>query len=367
VTEPLDALVDICGPDYARVARSVDVVGGRRAGYVAVPATSRAVADLLRLAAGRGLTVLPRGSGSKIDWGAGQTAPDLIIDSGRLSGMWDHDEKAMTAEVGSGTPVHALRAALALRGQRLPVEPPSPTATVGGVLAVGESGPLRYAFGTPAEQVLRVSYVDPAGRPGEAGHAEVPGVITSAVLRLRPLPAARRWVTVIAPTPLQIAKLAARAAEHDPAAIETDLPPAGPVTVAALFEGEEDDAVAARAAGLAGSWGDAAVASTAPPWWGRYPFDRSDVVLRLSVSPPDLPATVYALADAVGHLVPVRGSAGLGNVHAVLPGTLPPHRVESVLESLRHVLIARNGHAVVIAAPPALAARIEMATRHDLF
>src|SRR4051812_17081495 len=47
----LNALVDICGPDYARIARSIDTVGGRRAGHVAVPATARAVADILRLVA----------------------------------------------------------------------------------------------------------------------------------------------------------------------------------------------------------------------------------------------------------------------------------------------------------------------------
>jgi glycolate oxidase FAD binding subunit len=340
---------------------------------VAIPATPQAVADILRLATDEGLIVVPRGSGSKLGWGVPWERVDLILDTGRLNGLWNHDVDARTVEVATGTPLRALQAALALRGQRLPVDPPSPTATVGGMLAVDESGPLRFSAGTPAEHVLRVSYVDPAGRPAESdgrpdsdgrgGLAEIAGVITSAVVRLRPLPATRRWVTVTSPSPLQIAKLSAAAVEHAPAAIETDLPAGGPVSVAALFEGEEGPA-----AGLARAWGPAAaVTPTAPPWWGRYPFGRGDVALRLSVSPPDLPAAVYALADAVGHLVPVRGSAGLGNVHAVLPGTLPPHRIESVLESLRHVLMARNGRAVVIAAPPEVAARVEMAAQHDIF
>jgi len=202
----LNALVDICGPDYARAGRSVDAVGGRRAGFVAVPATTQALGDVLRLAAGRGLTAVPRGSGSKIDWGRPRTT-DLIVDTARLSGMWEHDIAGQTAEVGTGTPVRALQAALALRGQRLPVDPPSRTATLGGMLAVNESGPLRHRFGTPAEHVDRIAYVEADGSPAESdgedgrpGLAEVAGVITSAVVRLESLPAARRWVAVPVPT-----------------------------------------------------------------------------------------------------------------------------------------------------------------------
>ena len=372
--EVLDALVDICGPDHARIARSVDVVGGRRAGHVAVPATTRAVADVLSLATDRGLAVVPRGSGSKIDWGTPRPGADLILDTGRLCGMWNHDAEALTAEVGTGTPVRALQAALALRGQRLAVDPPSGTATVGGVLAVNESGPLRYRFGTPAEHVVRVSCLDLAGRPADADAeggrpvpGEIDGVITSAVLGLRPLPTARRWVSAVVPTPVQVARLAARAAEYEPAAIEADLPGDGQGVLAVLFEGDEAE-VAVRCDRLSQAWGGGAVvAPTAPPWWGRYPFGRADVALRLSVSPADLPAMVYALADAAGGPVPVRGSAGLGSVHAVLPGTLPPDRLDGIVDTLRHVLMARNGRAVIVSAPPALAAQVEMAHRPDLF
>lgn len=371
----LDALVDICGPDYARAGRSVDTVAGRQAAFVAVPATTQAAADTMRLAADRGLATMPRGSGSKIDWGVPRGGLDLLVDTGRLAGMWHHDVVGQTAEVGTGTPVRALQAALALRGQRLPVDPPSRTATVGGMLAVNESGPLRHRFGTPAEHVERVSYVDRAGQPAESdgegdrpGIAEIAGVLISAKVRLQPLPPARRWVGVAVPSPLQIPKLAGEVADLEPSAIEVDLPgdaPAGMLAV--LFEGDEES-VANRAERLAGAWGaGSAVAAVAPAWWGRYPFERTDVALRLSVSPADLPAALYALGDAAGAPLPVRGSAGLGTVHAVLPGSTPPDRVERILDGVRHVLMARNGHAVVVSAPIHLARQIEMAGRRDLF
>lgn len=362
----LDALVDICGPDYARVGRSVDAVGGRRAGLVAVPATTQAVADVLRLAAGEGLAVVPRGSGSKIDWGTPPSAVDLILDTGRLNGLWDHNVEGRTVEVATGTPVRSLQAALALKGQRLPADPPSRTATLGGMLAVNESGPLRYRFRTPAEHVDRVEFVELTGvaatSDGEGdnpGLAEITGVITSAVVRLQPLPGARRWVVAPAQTPVQAARLAAEAAEHPVSAIETDLPADESGVVAALFEDSDPYP-------LATSW-KATVSPTAPPWWGQFPFGPTDVALRVSVARDALPATVYALADAAGGPVPVRGSAGLGSVHAVLPGTLPADRVQRIVEAVRHVLMARNGRAVVIAAPVALARQLEMAARHDLF
>ncbi|GID30028.1 FAD-binding oxidoreductase [Paractinoplanes brasiliensis] len=371
----LSALTDICGPDYARAARSIDAVGGRRAGHVAVPATAPAVADILRLVADLGLSSLPRGSGSKIDWGTPRPGVDVLIDTGRLNGMWNHDVERGTAEVATGTPVRALQAALALQGQRLPVDPPSRTATVGGMLAVNESGPLRHRFGTPAEYVRSVTYVDSLGRPGESdgedgrpGLAEIDGVITAATLRLEPLPQARRWVGIAVPTPSQLGKLVGAAGEFEPSAIETDLPAGGQGgTLAVLFEGAEAAAVE-RAERLAATWGSGAVVTPiAPPWWGVYPFRRDDVALRLSVSAADLHAVLYALGDVVGGPVPVRGSAGLGTVHAVLPGTLSPPRLAGILDSVRHVLLARNGRAAIVAAPPELAHEVEMANRTEFF
>ena len=152
--EPLlRALVDICGPDFAREAGAADMVAGHLASFVAAPATTRAVMDTLRLAADRGLAVVPRGSGTKIDWGTPPLGIDLLLDTSRLDGLWDHRPEQLTAQVGAGTPVRAVQAALALRGQRLAVDPPSRTATIGGMLAVNESGPLRHRYGSPAAQV----------------------------------------------------------------------------------------------------------------------------------------------------------------------------------------------------------------------
>ena len=158
-------------------------------------------------------------------------------------------------------------------------------------------------------------------------------------------------------------------------AIELDLPtpttartteqPAG--SLAVLLEGsaaQVDERAARLAAGLDEN---VTVSEIAPRWWGRYPFGPADVALRISVPISDLHAAVYALYDATRGPVPVRGSAGIGAVHAVLPGAMAPDQVEAVLDTVRSVLMARRGRAVIIAAPPAIARAVDMADRRDLF
>jgi glycolate oxidase FAD binding subunit len=375
----LRALVDICGPHFAREAGQADTVGGRQATFVAVPATTAAVSDTVRLAADRGLAVLPRGAGTKIDWGAPPAGVDLLLDTGRLAGIWHHRTEALTAEIGAGTPVRAVQAALGLRGQRLAMDPPSSGATLGGVLAVNEAGPLRHRYGPPSAQVIQVEGVDydGAAAQGPLPDAEPPtGVVVSAIMRLEPIPDTRMWVTRSVWTPLQVHDLVATVLASDvtPAAIEIDLPATEtgtgnqrPGTLAVLLEGGPVSArqAAAQMVRLLGE--DAAVQPTPPAWWGRYPFTPADMAVRVTVPIADLHAAIYALRDAAGVAVPFRGSAGVGSVHAVLPATLPPNRIEAILDAVRGVLLARGGRCVAVSAPPAIREHLELASRNDLF
>ena len=371
----LRALVEICGPHFARVGGPADTVAGRQARYVAAPGTTRAVADTLQLAETRNLAVVPRGAGTKIDWGWTPPGVDLILDTGRLAGIWDHRPAEQTAEIGAGTPLRAVQKALALHGQRLAVDPPSADATLGGVLATNESGPLRHAFGPPTAQVSSIAYVLAGGTPVSSPPDDLrppDGVLVSATVRLQQIPDTRIWASCPVWTPLQVHDLVGQllAAEAEPSAVEVDLPAPGgdrPGTLAVLLEGGPVSARqrAARVADLLGR--TAAVAGTPPPWWGQYPFDPDDVALRVTVPIADLHAAVYALRDAAGIAVPVRGSAGIGRVHAVLPRGLPPARVESILDAARSVLLARGGRCVVVSAPASIRSAVDVASRDDLF
>ncbi|MFG2165040.1 FAD-binding oxidoreductase [Micromonospora chersina] len=430
-------LAEICGRPFARFAGPADEVAGRTARWVAVPGGPHAAAEVLRLAAAHDLTVVPRGAGTKIDWGAAPAQVDIMLDTGRLAGVWHEPQGSSVAEIGAGTPLRAVQATLERTGRRLPVDAPSPGATLGGVLAADEAGPLRHRHGSPCAQLVGVRYLDadgelvsvglpgtaqfgqaaptarlggrPVAGPGGAasggasavlGGAEVPGldvarllcgsqgglgVLVSATMRVQAVPAGRVWVSRPVWTPLEVHDLvrAVLAARLDPAAVELDLPvpvslprrripashpsvagrpdhpavtgrparPAAAGSLVVLLEGGPAD-VAERADRLTALLGPEAVVNhAAPEWWGRYPFAPGDTALRIEVPINDLHAAVYALRDAAGTPVPVRGSAGIGAVHAALPGSLPPERVASILAAVRGVLLARQGRCVVVSAP----------------
>ncbi|TDC34927.1 FAD-binding oxidoreductase, partial [Micromonospora sp. 15K316] len=233
-------LTEICGPPFARFAGPADEVAGRAARWVAVPGGPQAAAEVLRLAARHGLTVVPRGAGTKIDWGAAPEQVDIMLDTGRLAGIGHEPVGAAVAEVGAGTPLRAVQATLDRTGQRLAVDAPSPGATLGGVLAAGEAGPLRHRHGTPCDQLVGVRYLTAEGELVDAGGGApgldlarllcgsqgALGVLVSATLRVQAVPATRLWVSRPVWTPLEVHDLVRTilAARLDPAAIELDLP-----------------------------------------------------------------------------------------------------------------------------------------------
>src|SRR5689334_15528671 len=116
-------------------------------GWVAAPADGDELSAVLRIAAEEHLSVAASGAGSKLDWGAVPSELDILVDTARLSGVYDHDRDNELATIGAGTPLRAIRAALAPAGQRLALDVGSPGATLGGVIATNEAGPLRLACG----------------------------------------------------------------------------------------------------------------------------------------------------------------------------------------------------------------------------
>jgi len=79
----------------------------------------------------------------------------------------------MTMQCGAGTPVDVIDAALAAHGQSVAVPP---TGTIGGALAVGDSGLRRLGYGPVRDVLLQARYVSATGQVVKAGGPTVKNV-----------------------------------------------------------------------------------------------------------------------------------------------------------------------------------------------
>ncbi len=184
------------------------------------PVDLAAAADLVRFAAKHGLPLIPIGSGSKLHWTVGLASrrPDrqdagatlLYMDMRLCNRVVEYAPEDMTITVEAGITLAALGETLARNGQRITLDPPhAERATLGGVLAANDSGPIRFAYGTARDVVIGMSMIEADGETIKSGGKVVKNVagydlhklyigsfgtlgpIATVTLRLRPLPEAR--------------------------------------------------------------------------------------------------------------------------------------------------------------------------------
>jgi glycolate oxidase FAD binding subunit len=124
--------------------------------------------DRIRAASADGTPLRIRGGGSKDFYG--NRLHGELLDTRGLSGVISYEPTELVVTVGAGTPLAELETLLAERGQCLPFEPPhfswsgSTTATVGGMVAAGLSGPARASAGAVREYVLGLHMVNGLGQ-----------------------------------------------------------------------------------------------------------------------------------------------------------------------------------------------------------
>ena len=74
-----------------REGQSADAVGQARPRFVVEPASAEAMASLLGWASGERLSVMLRGGGTKIGWGRGADAIDLLVSTSGLNRVLSHE------------------------------------------------------------------------------------------------------------------------------------------------------------------------------------------------------------------------------------------------------------------------------------
>jgi glycolate oxidase FAD binding subunit len=213
----VEALRVIVSAEHVRAAGTEDAVGGVQPQVVVEPGSEQELATVLQLANSTGLAVIPRGGGTKLDWGNPPRRADVVLSTARLSRVIEYAWADLTATVEAGCTIQALQETLAERRQRLAIDSLWPDrATVGGALSTNDSGALRLRFGALRDLIIGVTLALPDGTLASSGGKVVKnvagydlpklatgalgtlGVITRAVFRLHPLPKESRTISCVA-------------------------------------------------------------------------------------------------------------------------------------------------------------------------
>src|SRR6267154_1270566 len=208
-------IIALAGNEYARSAIAADAVAGVQPKLVVEPGTEGELAEILRLSSEAGVVVIPRGGGTKLEWGNSPARAGLILSTARMNEIIEHAWADLTVTVQAGCTIQRLQETLAQHGQRLALDPLWPEkATVGGVLSTNDSGALRLRFGALRDLIIGVTIALPDGTLASSGGKVVKnvagydlpklvtgalgtlGVITRAVFRLHPLPLNSRSFSV---------------------------------------------------------------------------------------------------------------------------------------------------------------------------
>jgi glycolate oxidase FAD binding subunit len=322
------------------------------------PGTPAEAAELLRTLAADARAVRVRGGGTKSAWAAGGEPVALEIVTGGLGRVLEHNEGDFTAVLQAGVPLGRAHAEFAQTGQMFALDPPlgdGEAATIGGVLATADSGPLRHRYGGVRDLIVGITIALSDGSLAKAGGRVIKnvagydlaklfagsfgtlGLAVSVAMRLHPRPEETATAFGRSADPTALAGAAAALAR---------LPLEADCLDVAWHDGEGQvlvrfgGAAAERQAGAvverlaaAGLEDVRASADDDALWSAQRDSQRSDggAVLKVSGRPADLSTVLSAARDAGARVV---GRAALGLSWVTLEGDDLVARAEAVRAAL---------------------------------
>ncbi len=176
---------------------------------VIYPQNSEQLGASVKIAQQNHWSLIPCGSGTKLNWGGVITArsPIVLVSTQKLNRLIEHAAGDLTVTVEAGMSYRELQGLLAESGQFLAIDPPfTDLATIGGIIATGCSGSWRQRYLSVRDMCLGISFVRADGEQVKGGGRVVKnvagydlmklltgsygslGVITQATFRLYPLP-----------------------------------------------------------------------------------------------------------------------------------------------------------------------------------
>jgi glycolate oxidase FAD binding subunit len=307
-----------------------------------VPASFEEAAAALAGAAAGGHSVRIVGGGTKQDWGNTTGVADVELRTSALDHVVEHNDGDLTAILQAGVPLAEAQRRFAAAGQMLAIDPPlgpDHEATIGGIVASADSGPLRHRYGAPRDVVLGITVALSDGTIARAGGKVIKnvagydlgklfcgalgtlGLIMSVSVRLHPLPA--RTATALGVSGDQdVLAAAARALAAAPLELEAlDVAwRSGRGGLLARSGGVQASTRAARTAAIMrdAGLGWIEVAEDDAELWARQRAGQRSaegVLVRVAARPSALAELLRAVQAADGTLV---GRAALGQSYVEL-------------------------------------------------
>jgi glycolate oxidase FAD binding subunit len=267
-----------------------------------------------------------RGGGTKSGWGR-PVEPDVELYTASLDSVVEYDPGDLTAILQAGVPLAVAQEQFAADDLELSLDPPPVAgATIGGVVAAADSGPLRHRFGAARDLVLGVRVALPDGTVARAGGKVIKnvagydlaklfagsfgtlGAIVEVAVRLHPKrPTASAAATADDPDALARAASVLTHARHDAHAVDVAWR-GGRGGVLARYAGDE---AVAQARAAASEIGGDVVEDDARAWAEQRAVQRGELVVRASATQSRLADAFRAADELDAALV---GRAGLGLV-----------------------------------------------------
>ena len=141
------------------------------------PNTAERLAATLSEAASAGHAVFPVGGGRAMQMGDAPDREGIELHTSGLDRVLEHSQGDMVVSVEAGVSLEVLQEELGRSNQFLPLDPhASPGHTVGGLLATGWTGPLRFRYGSPRDYLIGIRVALPDGKLASAGGRVVKNV-----------------------------------------------------------------------------------------------------------------------------------------------------------------------------------------------
>ena len=149
------------------------------------PQTQQQLAEVIAYTNQQQLKVLPCGFCSKIDWGGLVKNIDFAVSTQGMNQLIEHAVGDLTVTVEAGMKFSQLQAILAQENQVLGFDPSYPeTATIGGIIATGDTGSLRQRYRGIRDLILGISIVRYDGKIAKAGGRVVKNVAGYDLMKL---------------------------------------------------------------------------------------------------------------------------------------------------------------------------------------